>query len=152
MRGKNAVILFSLAALVVLVAVLASLGLGNDAPSAPALFASPAPEGTEKPWAYLIVTVGGTAYEPIPLTGEATYPITQPSGAENVLHVTSDSVYMESATCDNQDCVHQGVVTLENMDSRVLGNMIICLPNQVVAELVAPDEIYGQFSAPGQEP
>lgn len=197
MRNKNALILAALAALVVLVAILAAVGLGGGAlpdETAPTLTADPAQpteaaqsteaaqgdnptqsttpaqgsdpaQSTEAaqggtsahptestPWAYLLVTVAGTAYQPIPLVAEeANYRITQPSGAENVIHVTPSSVYMESATCDNQDCVLQGEVTMENMDSRVLGNMIICLPNQVTVELVTPDGSYGQYVAPGQE-
>lgn len=162
MRNKNVWILLALAVLIALAAILAALGLGNGAlPDAAAPSLSPAAGGetassasteAQKPWAYLVVTVAGTAYQPIALTGEeAVYPITQPSGEENVLHVTKEGVYMESATCGNQDCVHQGMVTLENMDSRVLGNMIICLPNQVTAELVVSDD-YGRYAAPAQEP
>lgn len=46
---------------------------------------------------------------------------------------------MHSASCKNQDCVHQGDVTLDNYNNRVLNNWIICLPNQVTIELVAED-------------
>jgi hypothetical protein len=48
---------------------------------------------------------------------------------------------MESATCENQDCVHQGEVTLENKNARVLENLIICLPNQVYLELYSTEEL-----------
>lgn len=90
--------------------------------------------------AYLLVSVKGVLYEPIPLYSEGSYTVRQTDiDAENVIHVTEDSVYMESSTCENQDCVLQGTVSLENMAERVLGNMIICLPNQVTLELYTPE-------------
>ena len=105
--------------------------------------ATDAAEATDAPAkAYLLVTVGGTVYQPLPLTQEGRYTVTQKAtGAENVIHVTEDSVNMESSTCENQDCVDQGVVSLENKDERILANMIICLPNQVSLELYTPDEM-----------
>ena len=60
---------------------------------------------------------------------------------ENAIHVTQDSMYMKSATCENQNCIKQGTVNLQNMETRVLGNMIICLPNRVVLELLLPEEV-----------
>ncbi len=90
--------------------------------------------------AYLVLTMGDTRYKPLPLNKETTYRLRQPDGKENVFHVTRDSVYMESANCDNQNCIHQGTVTLDNRETRVLGNMIICLPNKVVLELITPKE------------
>jgi hypothetical protein len=48
---------------------------------------------------------------------------------------------MKSSTCDNQDCVLQGTVSLENKYERVLGNMIICLPNEITLELFTPQEL-----------
>lgn len=91
---------------------------------------------------YLVVSVDGKAYEPIPLTGEGDYTINQKEiGVSNTIHVTKDSVYMASSTCTNQDCVKQGTVTRQNRDSRVLGNMVICLPNKVSLQLCTAQEI-----------
>ena len=36
--------------------------------------------------------------------------------------------------------MQQVEVTLENRDSRVLANMIICLPNEVILEVLTPAE------------
>lgn len=106
---------------------------------------TPAPEESQEPEvtfdpasikAWLVVTAGGTVYQPIPLVEEGEYSVIQEeTGAKNVIHVTTESIDMKSSTCENQDCVKQGVVSLDNMDSRLLGNMIICLPNQVTLEL-----------------
>lgn len=35
--------------------------------------------------------------------------------------------------------MHQGEVTLDNYEDRVLMNWIVCLPNQVTLELVVDD-------------
>ena len=59
----------------------------------------------------------------------------------NTIHVINNGVYMEESTCDNQDCVGEGTVTLENKDTRILMNMIICLPHQVSIELYSTEEI-----------
>lgn len=100
--------------------------------------------------AYLVVTVGDTTYEPLPLYEEGEYALRQEAtGAKNVIHVTRDSVRMASSTCENQLCVEQGVVSLANKDSRVLGNMIICLPNRVTLELYSRQEMIDMLATAG---
>lgn len=161
MRNRNLLIL--LIALVFIGAAFALAHFTKDiAPlpdaQAPSLAASATPESqaTEAPAdpttapetaessikAWLVVTVGGTIYQPLALDAEGEFTLTQKdSGAENIIHVTPDSVRMKSSTCDNQDCVEQGVVSLENKDERVLQNMIICLPNQVSLQLYTTEEL-----------
>lgn len=97
---------------------------------------------TDEAQAYLLVTVNGLTYQPIPLKGEGQFSITQgETGMVNTVHVTPTSVWMADSTCDNQDCVEQGVVSLDTMNDRVLGNMIICLPHQVTLELYTAEEM-----------
>jgi len=117
----------------------------SEAPAA--ADAADQPEATEIPPAdaYLVVSVGSTIYEPLPLLGEGAFTLKQDENTTNTVHVTRDSVWMEHSTCDNQDCVEQGTVTLENMESRVLYNMIVCLPNQVVLELHTPETLASAF-------
>ena len=62
---------------------------------------------------------------------------------ENDICVTPNGVYMAASTCENQDCVYQGEVTLDNMNERALMNMIICLPNQVCLELYSIEQLLG---------
>ena len=96
---------------------------------------------TDTPRAWLLITVDNTTYAPYPLTKTGDYTINQKKKeAQNVIHVTEDSIQMASSTCDNQLCVTEGVVTLENKASRVLGNYIICLPNGVTLELLNEEE------------
>ena len=45
---------------------------------------------------------------------------------------------MHSSTCDNQLCIGQGEVTVENYTRRILGPYVLCLPNQVELQLVVP--------------
>jgi len=93
----------------------------------------------------LVSTATQMGFLPLPDEGEYSYSLKQTlsdgSEAENVIHVTADGVYMEDSTCENHDCVAQGEVTLDNRKDRILGSMIICLPNQVYLQLCTPDEI-----------
>ena len=65
----------------------------------------------------------------------------------NLIHVTPDGFYMESSTCENQDCVNQGMVTLENRHSRILYNAVLCLPNMVSLALYTPEEILEMYAS-----
>lgn len=103
------------------------------------------PEATATPdlsqvKAFLVVTVGDKTYQPIPLTEEGYYRFRH-GDCINIVHVTPTSIDMHEANCDNQDCVEQGEVTLENKATRILGNRIICLPNQVTLQLYSRDEL-----------
>lgn len=89
---------------------------------------------------YLVVSLEGGSYAPIKLEHEDVLTLTQ-GDMVNTIHVTPESVWMESSTCEGQDCVEQGVVTAENRASRALGNMIICLPNRVQLELFTGAEL-----------
>lgn len=112
----------------------------TDTP-APSVGASIFSQQVEEPL-YLVVTVGSMTYEPIPLVEDSEYTLTQRDGEmSNTVHVTKDSVYMAHSTCDNQDCVQQGEVTRANRQTRILGNMIVCLPNQVTLQLCTAQDI-----------
>ena len=77
--------------------------------------------------AYLKVQIDSFVFEPLALTENRDLDLTQPDGKKNVVRITPDSIIMHSANCDNQD-------------KRVLQNMIVCLPNQVVLQLLDPQE------------
>lgn len=72
----------------------------------------------------------------LPLDREADYRIATADGGENLLHVTPDSICMQSANCHNQLCVLQGAVTPDNQAQRPLGALIVCAPHRVVCELL----------------
>lgn len=148
---KNALTLVLIIALIALVALASQLIPRSITPNAGSLgtaepIATNAPAATEVPTAdpnatevppaeaYLVVTVKGMIYEPIPLYQAGRYTVRQ-GDMVNVIEVTRNSVCMAESTCDNQDCVEQGVVSLDNINERVLHNAVICLPNQVTLEL-----------------
>ena len=107
-----------------------------------------APAQSSEPRMYLVVTVANDIYQPIALTEPGRYTITR-GDCVNVVEVTADSVRMAESTCDNQDCIYQGTVTLENMDERTLQNKIICIPNEVILELYTYEEL--KVALPGWE-
>lgn len=90
---------------------------------------------------YVVLTVGGRQYgDPIAMDREKIITIRQDDGKVNLVHITPEKVYMESSTCENQDCVGQGEISLDNYDKRILGSYVICLPNNVTIELVPAGE------------
>jgi len=120
----------------------------------PAEAETPTPEPSDAPLprGYVVVSyAAGIGFLPLPAEEEYTYPLYQllPDGtaALNWIHITPGGMYMEDSTCANHDCVDQGEVTLENREERLLGNMIICLPNQVVLSLLTPEELQAQYPA-----
>ena len=143
MRNPNVRILVIALALII---VVAALGLvvsrgqvtqDRPSPSTPIAVENGLTPGVQ---AYLRVQVGDQVWDPIALADGDSYTISQPDGKENVVNVTANGAVMHSSTCDNQSCIKQGEVTLENRDSRVLSNMIICLPNEVILEVLTPEE------------
>lgn len=74
-------------------------------------------------------------------------PLTQPYLDENgqywtnYLLLSSEGVSMSDSNCAGRDCIGEGMVTIENKDTRVLGNSIVCLPHQLLIELYSRDEL-----------
>ena len=81
------------------------------------------------------VTLDGAALIDLPFSEAHTVKIALPDGGENTVALTGEAVYMESANCDNQDCVEMGAVTRDNLELRVMGGFIICLPHRVSVEV-----------------
>ena len=148
MRNPNVKILLIALALIVIVAAAGlfvmphfSLPQQSANPETPLTDESHTqPEIDAEIHAYLRVQAGDSVWEPIPLVDGGEYTMKQSDELVNVIHTTATGAVMHSSTCDNQSCVEQGWVTLENRESRVLGNLIICLPNEVVLEVLTPEE------------
>ena len=93
---------------------------------------------------HVIIMVQGQQYgDPIPMDMDKIITVRQDAHTINRIHITRESVHMESSTCENQDCVGQGMVTFENYRSRILGAYIVCLPNGVTVEMVPVSEPEG---------
>ena len=96
---------------------------------------------TEEVKGYVVINVGGRQYgDPIPMDRDKIITIRQDNGEINKIRITPDSVDMEYSTCENQDCIGEGTITLDNYNERILGTWIICLPNQVTIEMIPADE------------
>ncbi len=96
--------------------------------------------GTKADENMVIITVNGQEYARIPLSSPQTVTIDQGDGKVNVVDVSDHGAVMLSSTCDNQQCVHMGEVTLDNWEVRTNQAFIICLPNRVTVELAVKEE------------
>ena len=117
------------------------LTASQTAVSAPA--ATPSADAN-MPLGYILVQRNGDGgWIPLSPGEDMTVSVTDDAdeNIKNVIHITKNGFYMETSTCDNQDCVEQGEVTLENMSERVLMNMVICLPHQLSAELYSIEQL-----------
>lgn len=81
------------------------------------------------------ITLNGEALLDLPFTEAHTVRIIQPDGGENTVTLTGTSVYMTEANCDGRDCVQMGEVTRDNLEVRVMGGFIICLPHKISVEV-----------------
>lgn len=88
----------------------------------------------------VIITVNGQEYAHIPLSSPQTVTIDQGDGVVNVVEISDRGAVMLSSTCDNQQCVHMGEVTLDNWETRPNQAFIICLPHRVTVELAVKEE------------
>ncbi|MBR2943298.1 MAG: NusG domain II-containing protein [Clostridia bacterium] len=112
----------------------------TDAPQAAsdtaAMGPMPMPQ-TQEVRGHVVITVGKRQYgDPIAMDREKVITVKQTDGKINKVHITPEKVYMESSSCDNQDCVGQGEITLDNYKTRILSTFVICLPNEVTIEMV----------------
>ena len=107
----------------------AQIFLDGEPVSGPALF----PE--QQNGLRVILTLDGQEIADLPFGEAHTVRILQENGDENTLVLTGESVYMESANCEGQDCVHMEPVTRDNLETRVMSGMIICLPHRVSVEV-----------------
>ena len=122
---------------------IAELAQASPAPTAPPDEGqSETPEkATEKATeaeAYMYIIVNGRISGIYAVGEEGDVTVDQGNGKVNVIHMTENGFYMASSTCDNQLCVQQGEVTVDNYQQRILGASVLCLPNNVDLELVVP--------------
>ena len=70
----------------------------------------------------------------LPFGEEHTLEIIQ-KGGRNKLRITANSVFMEDADCEGQDCVKMTEITRDNHQTRVLRDLIICLPHKLTIQV-----------------
>ena len=81
------------------------------------------------------ITLDGKDLIDLPFAEPHDVTILQDDGSENAVKITGEAVYMDHANCENQDCVNMGQVTLDNLELRVMGGFVICLPHKVSVEV-----------------
>ena len=89
---------------------------------------------------YLRIRQGQEYYHLVPLNGPGQIVIRQDNGWENVIYIDKDSVVMHSANCPNHDCIRQGMMTLDNIATRVFQSWITCLPHELSLELITRED------------
>ena len=89
----------------------------------------------DAPGMRVYLTWDGEALMDMPFDGAHTITVIQPEGGKNVIEITGEAVFMAEADCENQDCVKMGPVTRENMEYRVMGGFIVCLPHRLSVEV-----------------
>ena len=132
-------LLLALALAVALIAVLVACGKEDASSGGTRVLVDGEPfSGEAAPGeggARVYVTLDGAPLIDLPFAQAHTIDVLQPDGGENAIVLTGESVYMDHANCDNQDCVIMGAVTLENLEARVLGGFIVCLPHRLSVEV-----------------
>lgn len=87
----------------------------------------------QKPAAYLEISVDGTILQTLDLHEDNEVTIDGVFGGTNHLIIKEGAAWIDSASCPDKVCVHQGKVHLN-------GQMIVCLPNRMVAEVVTQED------------
>lgn len=134
--------LIAVALIAVIAAVICFVLLRPGAPAAGARvfldgepFSGPALSPEKQDDLRVVLTLDGKEIANLPFGEAHTVRVLQDNGDENTLVLTGESVYMESANCEGQDCVHMEKITRENLETRVMFGMIICLPHRLSAEV-----------------
>ena len=81
------------------------------------------------------VTLDGKPLIDLPFGEPHTVQVLQPDVGENTVEISGEAVVMAHADCENQDCVNMGAVTRDNLEFRVMGGFIICLPHKLSVEV-----------------
>ncbi len=89
--------------------------------------AFPAKKGSE-----VVVSVFGREYARFPLNENREFPISYLNNL-NLLIIEDGYAYIKEASCPDGLCVHQGKINKS-------GEMIVCLPNEVVVTVEGPEE------------
>lgn len=84
---------------------------------------------------FVYIYVADTLYEADPLNEDKVVEINQGNGMVNHIEIKDGHVHMADSTCENQDCIRQGEMGEDNVDTRPLRGWIVCLPNQISIEL-----------------
>lgn len=86
-----------------------------------------------KPAVIVEVSVDGVVVEELDLSKDMEIVIKGYHGGTNTLVIEDGQAYIADATCPDKVCIHQGKVSRS-------GEMIVCLPNLMIAKIVGEEE------------
>ena len=75
----------------------------------------------------------GQVVETVDISRDGTYEIPNALGGSNTITVKDGQVSCTEASCPDKICIHQGHISHN-------GEMIVCLPNQMIAKVVGNDK------------
>ncbi len=87
----------------------------------------------KKPATQLEITVDGKVVELLDLSKDTEMTIDGWNGGTNHLIIRDGMAWVDEASCPDKVCIHQGKAAMNRQ-------MIVCLPNRMVATVVAPEE------------
>lgn len=79
------------------------------------------------------VSVDGVVVEQLDLSKDGEFVINGHNGGTNTLVIKDGQACIADATCPDKVCIHQGMINRS-------GEMIICLPNLMIAKIVGEEE------------
>ena len=85
--------------------------------------------------AFANIISDGEAVKTVSLHMDQEFTVTAPNGGENTITVKDGKIAVTAATCPDHYCMHRGFCNG--------GTQIVCLPNRLVIEFVAEQEIDG---------
>lgn len=85
-----------------------------------------------QPAARVEITVDGHLVQTLDLNQDADLIIDGANGGTNHLIIQNGTAWVSEASCPDKVCVHQGKVSMN-------GELIVCLPNRMIAKIVAPE-------------
>lgn len=87
----------------------------------------------QKPAAIVEVSLNGHVIEELDLKKDTEIVIQGYKGGTNTLIIKDGRVHISEATCPDKVCIYQGEISQS-------GEMIVCLPNLVIAKIVGEEE------------
>ena len=79
------------------------------------------------------VSVDGVIAQEIDLSKDGEYVIQGFDNGSNTLIIENGQAWISDATCPDKVCIHQGKISRS-------GEMIVCLPNMMIAKIVGQEE------------
>lgn len=86
-----------------------------------------------KPGQFVQIRVSGEVIMTVPLDVDDEVLIEGVNGGHNTLVIKDNKAYMENASCPDKLCENMGKISSK-------GQSIVCLPNQVVAEIISEEK------------